>query len=250
VRIQNILERDISVKKKKKERRTSKTYKAKKKNKTRQQFDDKGEEIDEEDQFDDYNVYESDWTKYLYDLQQKINNKRNTRSHFTPSQLFNQFTNNSLFTRRDWEKRYRVNETKTKFEPMQDTLTKMSLLRNSNNRNASQINRMIKIKKRSERENKFHKWHLIKKGTRVYLTYSRLKGHPSETPLNVFEKKSTQTKSEWNTERPYIVDKIYNTNKTDTPKRFRLRNALTGVLRKTLYYREELLYSSGRALKK
>ena len=79
-------------------------------------------------------------------------------------------------------------------------------------------------------------------GDHVHLTYSRLEGHPNEKALNVFEKKSTQTKSEWNTDKTYVVYKIlrYDGEK-DLPIRYKVKNLETGEYRKTLYYREELL---------
>ena len=245
VRIQDILERDIKKKKKKRKRkRASSSNSKKKKTKKRQQYDSEGEEIDEEDRFDDFTVYASDWTKYLKELQTKINSKRNTRTGYTPAQLFKRFRpTGTASNRQDWEKRYRVNETKTLFEPLEDTLVKMRLLQRGGASSRQHKRLLARVKVRTRRENKQHAWKShLRVGDRVFLTHSRLKGYPSEKPLRIFEKRSTQTQSEWATTRPYRIVDIKNSSKMDdAPKRYRIRNEKSGLLRKTMYYREELL---------
>ena len=146
-----------------------------------------------------------------------------TRTGYTPAQLFERFTGGD---RRDWEKRYRVNETKTQFEPLEDTRIKMRLLRKSNANSKQQKLLLTRVKNRTKDANKQHAWKTsLRKGDRVFLTHSRLKGSPSEKPLKVFEKRSTQTKSEWNTSRPYEIDTVYNATKSTSPARYRIRNA-------------------------
>lgn len=228
VRIQEILEREAS--KKSKGRKSKKVKISSSKRRGQQSQKD-----------DDFSTYKDDWTRYLKELQEKINSKKNTRTGFSPKELFQRFTNDSLSSRRDWEKRNRVNETKTHFEPIQDTLIKMELLRRAQMTDAKQRRALKTAQDKDKKRNKQHRWRPIAIGTTVYLTHSRLKSYPNEQPLNMFEKKSTQTKSEWDTSKPYVVDHIYNDNETSTPKRYRVRNAKSGLLRKTLYYREELL---------
>ena len=238
VRIQDILERNVASKLKKKRKKDG-TKRKKNAKKKKVQYDSEGEEIEEDDRFDDFAVYESDWSKYLKDLQTKLNNKRNTRTGYTPAQLFERFTGGD---RRDWEKRYRVNETKTQFEPLEDTRIKMRLLRKSNANSKQQKLLLMRVKNRTKDANKQHAWKTsLRKGDRVFLTHSSLKGYPNEKPLKVFEKRSTKTKSEWDTSRPYEIDTVYNATKSKSPARYRVRNAKSGRLRQTLYYREELL---------
>ena len=250
VRIQDILECEVGskIKKKRKKKKQSAKKKNTKNTKKRIQYDSEGEEIDDDDQFDDYTVYQSDWSKYLKDLQIKINNKRNLRTGYTPAQLFKRFTGGS---KQDWEKRYRVNETKTQFEPLDDTMVKIRLLKKSNSNSKQQKQLLARVKSRTKAANKQHAWKSgLQEGDRVFLTHSRLKGYPSEKPLKIFEKKSMQTKSEWDTSRLYEIDTVYNATKSKSPKRYRLRNVKSGMLRKTLYYREELLAVAKSTTKK
>ena len=260
VRIQNILERNI----KKGQLRRSKGASKK----TRKTFDEtllpsrrtgeeneenstSEEQQDEEDRFEDWKEYKTGWSQYLRPLQKKLNNKRNLRTGYKPTQLFKQFDeskNPPTAKKYDWDRRNRVNETEKLFEPLHDTITKINLL----NRSGKQVERaqkkqLLKAQEKSESQNKSHSWKKSpKRGDRVFLTHSRLMGHPNDKPLNIFDKRSTQTKSEWDTSRPYIVTKIIG----DNPPRYRVTNEATGQMRKTAYYREELLLERITALKK
>ena len=62
--------------------------------------------------------------------------------------------------------------------------------------------------RKSRQRNRVHAWKTIKVGSIVYLTHSRLKGFPLEVSPNIFEKKSTQIGSNWDTKNPYRVEKI------------------------------------------
>lgn len=243
-RIQNILE-DSTIKRIKRAKKKKTTIKSNRRKKKPNGFYEEGENSEEDEgSFVDYNIYKDDWSKHLRKLQNKINNKINTRTGFSPAQLFNQFSNkNSGFHSR--ADRRNPNETDTKFEPIHDTLTKMILLKKGETTNQAKKRKFNKIirgsSKKGNDSNLLWRRKELKVGDRVYLTYSRLKGYPNEKPLNVFEKKSTQTKSEWNTDRPYVVDAIYTGTTKHDPDRYRVKNATTNIPRKTLYYREELV---------
>ena len=172
-----------------------------------------------------------------------MNDRKNSRTGLSPRRLFEQFKRGCT----DWcERRRNVNETDTKFEPLQDTLVKMKLLDKSTQLRGTHRRRLTKEMRKRKRNNKNHEWNNIKLGSKVFLTKARLKGYPTEKPLKIFEKKSTQLSSEWETGKPYRVARIIGgkQNKAfNRPKRYQLQNVNTGVLRKTLYYREELLKS-------
>ena len=183
-------------------------------------------------------------------LQEKINNKVNTRTGFTPKQLFTQFSGNKTGGKKDIEKREKglinENETTKRFEPISDTVTKMILLRKGQNIQRAKKKKLERIVNKSKRKGKDSnlswKREELKPGDLVYLTYSRLAGYPNEKPMNLFEKKSTQTRSEWNTDKTYVVDKVIKyTGEKNIPYRYRVKNRESGKMRKTLYYREELL---------
>ena len=237
VRIQNILEKSFDKKKKRKRKTTTKKKKKKKKLGGDEDFDD-------EDRYVDFEVYQTDWSKHLKDLQKKINSMKNTRTGYSPEELFKRFTKVN-HDKDDWEKRNTVNETSTKFEPLDDTLVKVRLLHKANQNSRREKRLLARTQEKTKIGNKAHAWkRKLRVGDRVFLTHSRLKGYPSEKPLNIFQKKSTQTKSEWNTNRPYTIEKIYNSKKSHQPLRYRLRNVDSGRLQKTLYYREELISPS------
>ena len=249
IRIQNILDDSTKKKIRKASKNKKIAAKAKRKNNSRSK---KTEESSDEE-FDDYKIYQGDWSKHLKKLQNKINNKINSRTGFSPSRLFNQFSSkfNGFHSGTDVRN---PNETEKKFEPISDTLTKMVLLRKGGTTNKAKERKLDKIIRRSSKKGKDPNLRWRKKklsiGDRVYLSYSRLKGYPNEKPLNVFEKKSTKTKSEWNTDRPYIIDKVYTGVTNHTPNRYRVKNIMTNILRKTLYYREELLLAKDIQKKK
>ena len=257
VRIQNILERNKTKtplrRKKGAAKKTSETLyetlKPSRKLSQEKNYDDR-EVMEGKDHFDDWKEYKTGWSKYLRALQRKINNKRNLRTGYTPAQLFNQFDeskNTTTAKKFDWDRRNRVNETEKKFEPLRDTITKIKLLKKSRNESRAQKRELLKAQKSDRALNKSHSWSKSPKlGDRVFLTHSRLQGYPNDKPLNIFDKRSTQTKSEWDTTRPYIVTKIIG----DNPPRYRVKNANSGLSRKTMYYREELLLERITALKK
>lgn len=250
IRIQNILE-DSTIKQMKRAKNKKKTtITSKRKRKRTNRLNEEEENSDEDDgSFVDYKIYESDWSKHLKKLQNKINNKINSRTGFSPAQLFNQFSNknNDFDSKAD---RRNPNETDRKFEPIRDTLTKIILLRKGETMSKAKARKLNKIIKNSSKKGNDPnlRWRRknLNAGDRVYLTYSRLKGYPNEKPLNVFEKKSTQTKSEWNTDRPYIVDAVYTGATKHDPNRYRVKNIATNTPRKTLYYREELLLAKNK----
>ena len=248
IRIQNILEDSTKKKIKRSSKKKKMPAKAKRKNISRSKT---SEESSDED-FDDYKIYQGDWSKHLKKLQNKINNKINSRTGFSPSRLFNQFSRKRESFSSGNDNR-NPNETDKKFEPISDTLTKMILLRKGEITNEAKERKLDKIIRRSSKRGRDPNLRWRKKklnvGDRVYLSFSRLEGYPNEKPLNIFEKKSTQTKSEWNTDRPYIVDKIYTGTTNHTPNRYRVKNVTTNILRKTLYYREELLLAKDKQTK-
>ena len=183
-------------------------------------------------------------------LQNKINDKVNIRTGFTPRRLFEQFSGDRQGTKKDARRRElgmrNENEMTNKFEPIGDTITKMVLLRKSENTQKAKHRKFDRVVRRSKKKGKdpnlSWKRRELKVGDRVHLTYSRLEGHPNEKALNIFEKKSTQTKSEWNTDKTYVVDKVLQYDgERDLPVRYRVKNIKSGNYRKTLYYREELL---------
>ena len=239
VRIADIMEKTTNAKIKKKKKKKKKTTTTKKKKK-------KKDDDDDDDTFDDYNVYKDDWSRHLRVLQTKLNAKRNTRSGYTPKELFDRFTrkNNKVD---DWEMKRRSNETRTRFEPLNDTLVKMNLLKSQQKKSATDSRAVTKLMRRDEKQNKEHAWRRrrLRRGDVVYLTKARLKGYPSEQQLQTFNKRSTDTKGQWDTDQPYVVDRVVKSVQTPTTNvyRYRLRNRQTNALRRTLYYREELLLS-------
>ena len=244
IRIQNILE-DSTDKRVKKYKKKSGKIAKNRRNKTSRPGKEEKEASDDGELFVDYKIYEGDWSKHLRKLQNKINNKINRRTGFSPTQLFNQFSSNAYNDNISKRNKRMPNETDKKFEPISDTLTKMVLLRDGATANSSKQRKLSKVIKKSAQKGKNPnlRWKrkVLNVGDRVYLTYSRLKGYPNEKALNVFEKKSTQTKSEWNTNHSYIVDTVYKGFTKHDPVRYRVKNAKTNVPRRTLYYREELL---------
>lgn len=245
VRIQNILE-DSAKKQAKRNRKRNKQKSGKTKRKQGKSQAYNGDEND----FTDFKEYKDDWSKHLRKLQEKINNKVNTRTGFTPKQLFTQFSGNKTGGKKDIEKREKglinENETTKRFEPISDTVTKMILLRKGQNIQRAKKKKLERIVNKSKRKGKDSnlswKREELKPGDLVYLTYSRLAGYPNEKPMNLFEKKSTQTRSEWNTDKTYVVDKVIKyTGEKNIPYRYRVKNRESGKMRKTLYYREELL---------
>ena len=234
VRITKILESSSANHAKRKRRKTDSLTKRKKRKSTNKKI----VVVDDDDEdFVDFKAYATDWSKHLRELQKKINNKVNSRTGLSPTQLFDQFKINHC------EKNRNVNETEEKFEPISDTLTKMMLLRKSNSKRKMDKKKLHSTMRSSKAQNKYHEWKRIKVGDVVYLTFSRLKGFPSEKPLNIFEKKSTQLQSEWDTNRPYVVVKqiIPEGNSRSEAKQYQLKNLNTNKIRRTLYYREELL---------
>lgn len=138
---------------------------------------------------------------------------------------------------KDWERKYASNETEKQFEPLEDTLVKIKLLKVSNSNTKREAKLLEKTKSIDEKNNRAHKWKEIKEGDLVHLTKSRIKGYPNEQPTKVFEKQSVQLNAEWGTDATYSVEKIHDT----TLNRYELRNVESGKKRRTLYYREELL---------
>ena len=249
IRIQNILEdsakKQTKRNRRKKKQKEGKTTKRKQVNSGRDEGDGGGG-----GGFIEFKEYKDDWSRHLKKLQEKINNKVNSRTGFTPKQLFTQFSGDKSGSKKDIEKREKglinENETTKKFEPIADTITKMVLLRKGENVQRSKRKFFEKIVKNSKRmgkdSNLSWKRKELKPGDLVHLTFSRLAGHENEKPLNLFEKKSTQTRSEWNTNLTYAVDKVIKyAGEKNLPYRYRVKNLDSNKVRKTLYYREELL---------
>ena len=243
IRIQNILEDSANKNRKRRKKKIGPT-------KRRKGTNDEANE--DETNFIDFKEYKDDWSKHLRVLQNKINNKKNTRTGFSPRELFERFGGKNRGKENEKDRMRREtgarneNETAKKFEPLQDTITKIALLQKGENRQLSTSKKINKIIKKSGKKgtdpNLNWQKRSLKKGEEVFLTYSRLAGHPNEIPMNIFEKKSTQTESQWNTKITYVVNKVLKySGEKNTPRRYRVMNKETGDMRKTLYYREELL---------
>lgn len=211
------------------------------------------EKDEEGDAFVDYSVYD-DWSRHIRKLQDKLNSLPNTRHGYTPKQLLQRFTDSSKSNDTHAYLNESPNSSETRFEPVEDTLIKIRLLNKSKN----ESERRNRKTKRWIRKEKIKPIYI---GDYVHLTHSREQGHPSEKPLNVFEKKSTQVKSEWNLGVFYKVIAIRNKykvfrrnedyrknlrKKRGAPLRYRIArrsNDNEFQPRKGWYYREELLLS-------
>ena len=252
VRIQNILEDSAKKNEKRRKKKINIAITSKRKKINKKSLDDDDDDDEDETDFIDFKEYKDDWSKRLKVLQNKINNKKNTRTGFSPKELFERFGGKDRDNESEMDRLRREtgarneNETAKKFEPLQDTITKMVLLKKGENMQratAKKLNQTIKNSGRKGADPNLN-WRKksLKEGDKVFLTYSRLSGHPNEIPMNIFEKKSTQTESQWNTKTTYVVNKVLKyAGEKNTPTRYRIMNKATGNMRKTLYYREELL---------
>lgn len=234
VRISQLLEREVKKfdkKRSKKKKVVDTIFSGKRKSKKKSPGNDDAEDAVP------FKEYADDWSRYLRKLQDRLNNKVNTRTGFTPKRLFEQFRDGrqpndpgerargaqDFYTRNP-------NETKDLFEPMEDTLVRHRLLMRRTREQARQARKQKRLGLTKK----------IKTGDTVYLTKSRLKRLPSETPEKLFGKRSVDLDSEWDLKKPFIVREIIARTQSE-PKTYALFDPRKNVLIRHRFYREELL---------